>query len=285
MLYGKNVALSIGTFDGVHLGHQKVIDKLVEVARKRNIFSVVVTFSNVPRAIVKNEEIFTIIDNLTKEKLLKDRGVDFVYTIPFTKVIQKMTRKEFLSMLALTIDCLVIGYDFNFGNKEKKDEFDDVEIIRVESYKLNDEIVSSSLIRKFLKEGNIKKVNEFLNTQYKFVGRVIRGNALARSLGFPTINISPNKHVSQLKYGVYITSVKIKERFYKSITNFGVRPTTEHTNEVVETYILDEYIQLYNEVVEIYFYDFLRKEKKFKSFEELKNQISSDVIISRNYER
>ncbi len=278
----ERVVLTIGTFDGVHLGHKKVIDELIHVAKVKEIRSVVITFDNIPKDVILNTSTKRIISSKKKQKMLYNMGVDVVKSIRFTKKIQEMTQKEFIDSLEYKIDTLIVGHDFHFGNKQTSIKLDEINIIKIKPYVYKNKILSSSLLRDCLINGYIDKANQYLGRQYAIDKRIVHGEKIGRTLGYPTFNIDSDEHIDLLKRGVYISKVKLNDTVYNSITNIGVSPTFNRRKVSVETFIFDFDGDIYGEYVSLSLLFFIREEIKFESKEELVSQIKKDIEVAKS---
>lgn len=289
-----NTAVTLGKFDGVHMGHCLLLDRL-KTFKKYDLIPVMFTFDIYPANLFSDKEIKHIYTEEEKRRNLEKIGIDILIAYPFTNKTAGMDAKDFVKDILIDkLDCkaIVTGEDFRFGYKKKGD----IKLLRELSYeygfdlvvyeklKYNYEVVSSTLIRTELIKGNIKKVNKLLGRPFSIVGIVICGNKIGRTINFPTINILPDKSKLLPPNGVYVSKVKIDEKVYNSVSNIGIKPTvTNQSNIGIETYIFDFNEDIYDKEVEIMLYEFLRPEKKFNSISELKNQIELDKNITLNY--
>lgn len=274
----ERVVMTIGTFDGVHLGHKKVIDKLVDISKKNNIKSVVVSFNNIPKNIISGTKHISIISSDEKNKLLKNLGVDYVHLINFDKNIQNMSQVDFLKQFDYEIHTLIFGYDFHFGKNKYDVDLYGINVLRVEPYYYEKEIVSSTLIRKYLLDGNIDLANKMLGREYLISENVVCGKKIGRTIGFPTINFNASKEHELLKKGVYSSYVFVEDVRYESITNIGYKPTVDGLKPCIETHIFDFNKNIYGKKINLYLNKFIREERKFTSIDELKKQIQIDIL-------
>jgi riboflavin kinase/FMN adenylyltransferase len=297
-IYSKNFfdpksAVTVGTFDGLHLGHRKIIDTVVNTGNENNLRKVVVTFEPHPRLVLKKEDKPSNIKILTtlEEKIasFESQGIDAVYVINFTKEFASTSAVEFYKNYLIEkigISHLVVGYDHMFG-KNREGSIVTIKLLseqykfkvqRVEEFKLNDHIVSSTLIRKLLLETNVKEASELLGRNYRLKGNVTNGDKRGIIIGFPTANIipsDPNKLIPGI--GVYSVRVLINDKEYLGMMNIGNRPTVNDSKDVyLEIHILDFSRDIYGETLTVEFIDFLRNEKKFDSLDELKVQLIKD---------
>ncbi len=277
----ENVVLTIGTFDGMHLGHKKVIDRLIQVSDQKGLRSVVVTFDNIPKDVIFGTNTNRIISNEKKHKILYNMGVDIVKSTRFTKNIQSMSQAEFIDSLGYNIDTLIVGHDFHFGKDQMDIDVDGIEVIRVKPFVHGSSVVSSSLIRKCLNNGNIYEANNYLGRIYEIDKKVVHGLKVGRTLGYPTFNIESDEHIDLLKKGVYVSKVKVDGETYSSITNVGNSPTFGIRETSVETFIFDFNEDIYGNDVKLSLLSFIREEKKFDSSEDLIEQIGNDIEIAK----
>jgi len=293
----KKPIVAMGTFDGVHLGHQRLIKHLVQKARELSGEALIITYFHHPlETIHKKTFPYLLTERGKKEKLLKDLGVDFVLYLKFNHKMAEMSPEKFLKEIILkeikTIS-LVVGYDTHFGKDRSGDhEFlqsfaqkNKLEIELIPPLKIGNRIVSSSIIRDYVREGNMIEVKKYLGRNYSLAGLVRKGHKLGTGLGFPTINISPadnNKLIPAL--GVYLCEILIGEQRHFGLTNVGYSPTLKRTGILeVETHIIDFAGNLYNQEVEIIFHRKLREELNFESRNDLINAIKTDIRAARKY--
>lgn len=284
--------ITIGMFDGVHKGHKLMLEELKSLAKKENCKSVAITFANHPRLVLdKNNEQNPIeLLQTPQERFAKiaSSNVDYLVTINFTKEFASLSPKQFLDVLIPKINPkhLLLGYDNSFGNP-KSNEFQEIcsqgfykqiKIHQDKSGLYEGEIeISSTEVRKALKEGRVPIANTMLEEEYSIYSSVEKGFSIGRTLGFPTANITIPKHKLIPKDGVYATRVKIEDKLYNSVTNIGYRPTFQGKNKTIETFILDFSQDIYTKELKLYFVDYLREEKAFENAEDLKHQIEKDV--------
>lgn len=291
-----NAVVTSGTFDGVHLGHQKILRRIREIARSINGETVLITFWPHPRLVLYPEEhnLRLLSTFEEKAKLLREAGIDHLITIPFTKVFSQLTSKEFIeSVLVDTIQTkkLVIGYDHRFGkNREGSFEYLKAhhiqygfELEEISRQDVEDIGVSSTKIRHALETSDIETAINYLGRFYELNGIVIKGQQIGRSIGFPTANIHiPNDYKLIPKDGVYAVEAVVNGALYKAMLNIGNRPTVNGTQKTVEANLFDFQGDLYDKQITIYIKAFLREEKKFDGLEELKEQLFLDQKNAKN---
>lgn len=289
-----NTALTIGKFDGLHKGHQMLIDRLNSL-KEKGLSSVVFTFKTAPRKVLGMEEAECILTSYEKELFLENRNVDYYIEYPCDTSVLSMSAEEFVKDIVVDkigAKYIVCGDDFHFG----KDRVGDVsllhrlgkeygfEVIILEKLKYDKKDISSSRIRESVRVGEIELANELLGYTYTIIGKVVSGMKLGRKLGFPTANINPENTKLLPPNGVYYTKACIDGNEYKGVTNIGKKPTVNNDETInVETCFLDFSGDLYGKSVEIEFFKFVRPEKKFSSVEDLKAQIEEDVKGCREY--
>jgi len=284
----KNTIVTLGNFDGVHLGHQKLIDVL-KSPEYSDLKKVVFSFYPHPLKVIKNADIKTIFSRAEKHHLIKNMGIDVFVEYPFTLDFSILLPEEFVrNILVEKLKCkiLVIGDGYKFGKNKSGDalhlkdmgEKYGVEVIIVSHEMDSSEKISSSTIRSFILDGEIEKANNLLSRKYFVEGTVVSGNKIGRTIGFPTLNIIPDSEKLLPPSGVYKTTTFHKDfDAKKSITNIGFKPTVGSLEKTIETHIFDFNKDLYGEIIKIEFEKFIRKEKKFANIEELKEQIKNDI--------
>ena len=283
-----NGVIAIGNFDGLHLGHQKVIKEAKRKAKKNNIPFGVMTFEPVPVMFFNNKIKNHRINSLEQKKTqLKKFKLDFLIIINFNKNFSSQSAEEFIKKIIFKkTKCkyLYVSKNFKFGYKrqgniktlkkfEKKYKFKN---IVTKPYKKGNKIISSTFLRKKIRLGKIDEVNKLLNRNWCIDGKVIKGQRRGRKIGFPTCNLKLNDYVVP-KLGVYAVKVKSKNFHKNGIANIGYRPTFNGQNLLLETNIFGINKNLYNKVISIYFKKFIRSEKKFRNLKHLKKQIKLDI--------
>ncbi len=294
-------SVTVGSYDGVHAGHRRIIGHMVEAASSRGLRSVVVTFEPHPRQIVDRGssghlKLLTLLEE--KAMLIESLGVEWLFVVKFDRSFAAQSSESFIQDILLDIigaRNVVIGYDHGFGHGRKggvgtlcriaeRKQFD-VEV--VDEIRLRAEHFSSTKIRTLLCEGRIKDANLFLGAPYLISGEVVHGAKKGREIGFPTVNLrigSSNKLLP--KYGVYIATTVIGGKEFKAMMNVGVRPTVAaDTVPVVEAYVLGHTGELYGERLMFHLLDRLRDEIKFRSFEELQVQLEKDKKLVEQYQK
>jgi len=289
----RETALAIGVFDGLHLGHQHLIEKLKQEATRDGLLSGVVTFRHHPRLVLLPEIDLTYLTSLSERiRLLGSLGAELIVTLSFTPELAQLSAREFVALLKryLKMRALVIGPDFALGRGRSGDvsklqalgeEFKfSVEV--VPPMVLQGQVVSSTAIRRALSQGDIRKASELLGRRFRLTGQVAKGDERGKTLGFPTANIVPNPEQALPADGVYATLALLGQKVYRSVTNIGVRPTFGGGQRLIEVHLLDfEGGELYGQELEIELVEQLRGEIGFASVEELKAQMMRDVKQTR----
>jgi riboflavin kinase/FMN adenylyltransferase len=283
-----------GTFDGVHLGHQKILQRLREVAEKNQGETVVITFWPHPRLILKPEEPFMKLLNTFEEKaeLLRQQGINHLIRIPFTKEFSQLSSQQFITEILVDIigtKKLVIGYDHRFGkNREGSFELLKInapsygfEVEEIPKQEVDHVGISSTRIRKALAEGDIETANHFLARPYSLSGRVIKGDKLGRVLGFPTANIDLDSHDKLVPAeGIYVVQVIYEKKVFGGMLYIGNRPTVDGSRRSIEVNIFEFDREIYGETIQLLFIKLLRADSKFSDLESLKNQLQIDKELS-----
>lgn len=285
----KETLLTIGVFDGVHLGHKYLISKLVELARKENLLSGVVTFHPHPRELFSPQtKILCLTSVSEKEQLLKNEGVDIVVVLSFDQELANLSSRDFVVLLKkhLKMRGLVIGPDFALG-KNREGNADTLRalgaemsfnVTAVSPKKINGEVASSTAIRKALAEGDMEKVKRLLGRPFSLYGKVTAGEHRGTGMGFPTINLKVDARRATPPDGVYASRAYIAGKEYQAMTNIGLRPTFGENHErTIESFILNYSEDVYGKEVKLEIIQKLRDEKRFESVAELKKQIAEDV--------
>ena len=288
----KSKVVLIGNFDGIHLGHQKLISKAKKIAEQKKQKLVLITFNPHPREIINNIQMDLILPYKEKKLLLKNYGIDKIDEIKFTNKLSKLSAEEFAKEYiykAHNPSDIVIGKNFKFGHKARgdakllKDSLSKkVKVHSIDIKRLDSLVISSSEIKKLISKGNIDKVNKLLGRNYHISGKVIHGEKRGRLIGFPTTNLSTEWNFLPKK-GVYVSKVVISDRSYQSITNIGVRPTFNANSLQIESHIFDFNKNVYGKKIKIYFLARIRSEKKFETVEKLIENITKDVNFGRKY--
>lgn len=283
-----------GTFDGVHLGHQKILQRLQEIAKKNKGESVVITFWPHPRMVLHPGDSTLKLLNTFEEKaeLLRQQHIDHLIRIPFTKEFSQLTSQEFITKILIdTIGTkkLVIGYDHRFG-KNREGSFEQLklngpaygfDVEEIPQQDIDHVAVSSSKIRKALEAGDIDTATHFLGGPYSIAGRVIKGDKLGRVLGFPTANIDLDSHDKLIPIeGIYAVKVRHEKNEYGGMLYIGTRPTVDGSRRSIEVNIFHFDKEIYGESLQVSFIKLLRMDSKFQDLESLKEQLHKDKVAA-----
>jgi len=285
--------VALGNFDGVHKGHQMLISKAVELAKQNNCKSVVFTFDELPINVIANKTVVKSIQK-TEEKIdtIASLGVDYLVCVAFDDFMRTMSPEDFCgNVLVHDLKCkiAVCGFNYSFGNMgcgnpEKLislGKVKDFEVNVIPEYDLENTLVSSSNIRKFLELGDVEKFEEFTGRNYTISGKVMYGQQLGNRMGFPTANLSLDPNMAHPGNGVYVTHTYIDGRKYNSVTNVGHKPTVGEFEKNAETHIFDFNENIYGDFVIVEFVKMLRPERKFNSIDVLSRQIAEDCEKAR----
>ncbi len=294
----RNAVVTMGTFDGVHLGHQAIFREMVRLAREVGGSTVVVTFHPYPRQVLNIDRVNLrfICSQEDKMRRIAESGIDNVVVIPFTKEFSRTPSDLFIKdfiINRLHPAAIVVGYDHHFG-KNRMGDFKllqdlarryQFKVVRVEALDVDDIAVSSTKIRNALSVGNVKVANKLLGYTYSVTGTVVRGNEIGRTIGFPTANLDISKEFKMINNaGVYACRVNIDGKDYDAMANTGMRPTIGDRADgdfIIEVNVFDFDGDLYGKQLTVRFYDRIRDEEKFKGLPELKAQLQQDRITAK----
>jgi riboflavin kinase/FMN adenylyltransferase len=294
----KNLCLCIGNFDGIHLGHQHIIKKIIQNTQSDNLKSAIMTFVPHPKIYFKRtDNNFNIITNDYKKFFLNSLGVENYIEYKFNKTLSNLDAINFIEKILvkqLNVKKIIVGKDFRFGKDRKGDTALLKKLSNKYHYKLSiiDHIknkktnvkFSSSIIRKDISDGSFEKVSQALGRHWFMQGKVIKGHQKARLINFPTANMKPGNHILPKK-GVYCVNVILKGNVYKGIANFGERPTVKGVNLLLETHLFEFNSNFYGKQLTVEFLTFIRPEKKYKDFKRLTSQIQKDVKKAKKYHK
>ena len=284
----ENLAIALGFFDGVHLGHKAVINAAVDYAKKNNIKSAVVTFRQSPYVALNNVKPNYIITLEEKIKAIKKLGVDYLYLSDFTEDLAKQTASDYLKNLVDDLHPKMIATGFNhyFGYNKSggvdylrlmQQEYE-YEFKEINPIKLNEDVISSTAIRKALSNGDIPKANSMLGYRFYVKNEVIKGRQIGRTIGFKAANLKMPEKMINIPDGVYAVEVEVLGKKHMGIANFGSNPTvTDDSQKLLEVHIIGFNQDIYGELVKVSFLVKIRNEKKFQSLTELKTQIEKDI--------
>jgi len=290
----KPTVITIGTFDGVHLGHQKIIKRVVETAHKNGLLATVFTFFPHPRMIVQHDQQLKLIHTLAEKKqFLQSLGVDLLIVQPFDEAFANLSAEAFVSELLvkhLRVQKVIIGYDHHFG-KNRTANIDNMRLFgeqygfsveEIPVQEVDEVSVSSTKIRQALNEGRVEIAEHYLGVPYSFIGKVVHGLKLGRTIGFPTANLQVEASYKLIpKDGVYVVYSLIEGRKVYGMMSIGKNPTIQGKGASIEVYFFDFNQDLYGQDLTIYFVKYLREERKFSSVSLLKKQIQDDETAAR----
>lgn len=295
----QNPVLTVGTFDGVHLGHRKIIGRLIDLAKTINGESVIFTFDPHPRKVVSpgesNLRLLTTIEE--KIALFEQSGIDHLIIYPFTPEFAQLSYEQFVKEILIEkihTKYLVVGYDHKFG-KNRQGDFEflkncadqfDFHVERLDVLLINESNISSTKIRETIQKGNLETANTFLGYPFTLHGTVVEGQKLGRIIQFPTANVAasdPDKIIPG--YGVYAVKAKIRNKIYLGMLNIGSRPTVNNNadHRSIEVHLFGFNEDIYGETIELQFFRKLREEQKFASLDALKEQLEKDKSTTLTY--
>jgi riboflavin kinase/FMN adenylyltransferase len=288
--------VTIGTFDGVHIGHQKIIEKLIQGTKNSDYESLILTFFPHPRMVLHEASSIKLLNTINeKSGFLKKMGLDNLVIHPFDKEFSNLSAEEFVKTIlvdSFNIQKIIIGYDHRFG-KNRAANIDDLivfgdkygfEVEQISAQEVDSVSVSSTKIRDAIANGTMAVANEFLGYNYILSGKIIKGKQLGRTIGFPTANIKIEENYKLIpKNGVYIVNSIIQEKTVFGIMNIGLNPTVNGEDLSIEVHFLDFDIAIYNTEITVSVIDRIRDEQKFSSIDLLKAQIQKDKNYAISY--
>ncbi len=285
----KPAILTIGTFDGVHFGHQKILQNLVVEAKKENLCAIVLTFFPHPRMVLQKETQLKMIDTLEeKTKLLEQLGVEVLIVQPFTVEFSRMTAIEYtrdILVNGIGISKLIIGYDHRFGQNREATVEDlkqfgmdyNFTVEEIPAQDIESIAVSSTKVRNAIDSGEIKKANQYLGRPFSLNGTIVEGDKIGREMGYPTANLEIEEDYKlKPQNGVYLVQTSLVDKKYFGMMNVGKRPTVSGKKTRIETYFFDFKGDLYGKKLRVELLEKIRDEQKFDSLDALRNQLNSD---------
>ncbi|EAZ96652.1 bifunctional protein: riboflavin kinase; FAD synthetase [Flavobacteria bacterium BAL38] len=289
----KKTILTLGTFDGVHLGHKSILDKLKKGTEKGHYESVVLTFFPHPRMVLNQDSSIKLLNTIDEKTiLLENFGIDTLIIHPFDAAFSNLTAEDFVKDILvdqLNIQKIIIGYDHRFGKNRTADINDLIafgekygfEVAQIGAKEIDEIAISSTKIRKALLGGDIKLTNQYLGYSYFISGKVVEGKKIGRTIGFPTANIELSETYKLLpKNGVYIVSSKINDTLFYGMMNIGNNPTIGDNEQSIEVHFFELNQDIYNHNLQISILKHIREEQKFNSIDELKSQLENDKALS-----
>jgi riboflavin kinase/FMN adenylyltransferase len=292
----KNTVITIGTFDGVHIGHQKIIQRLITVGQENDLEPAILTFFPHPRMVLQKDANIKLINTIDEKKdILSSFGLESLIIKEFTQEFSRLTAKEFVENILvneLKAKYIIIGYDHHFG-RNRAANIDDLkafgetygfEVEEITAQDINDVAVSSTKIRNALLEGDIKTANEFLGYHFILNGAVVKGKGLGRTIDFPTANLQIQEDYKLIpKQGVYVAKAIYNNKTYFGMMNIGTNPTVNGEKQTIEVHFFDLNESLYGVHLQVKILKRLRDERKFESIEALKKQLYLDQQNALNY--
>lgn len=291
-----DAVVTIGTFDGVHIGHQKIINRLINTAKQDQLKSVILTFFPHPRMVLQKDSNIKLINTIQERTdIIQGLGIDNLLVKKFTNAFSRLSAEDFVKKILidkLHAKKVIIGYDHRFGRNRNADITDlkkfglqyNFQVEEISAQDIDDVAVSSTKIRKALHDGNIEKANKYLGYHFMLTGKVIKGKGLGKQLGFATANIFIAEDYKLIpKHGSYVVSAVINTQVVYGMLNIGMNPTVSGDNESIEVHLFDFNKEIYNTMVQINFLHRLRNEVKFESIEALKTQLLKDKDTSLQY--
>ncbi|MAV81988.1 MAG: hypothetical protein CMI90_00810 [Pelagibacteraceae bacterium] len=286
----KPLGLTIGNFDGVHLGHQQILKRLKIFSKKRNLFTGLLSFNPHPISYFKKDKGFLIDSSDTKLDLLNKIGLDFFISIKFDKNFSNYSYEDFeqkVLLKCINLKLLFSGLDFRYGKNRKGDinslkkfsKKNNIDLLTFDDFlEVNSSNkISSSMIRNLIKEGNVLRANILLGRPFEVSGKVIKGDQRGRTIGIPTANILYNKNQVELSEGVYSVKVLLNNKQFEGISNYGMRPTFNKKTPLLETHLFNFNKNIYGQEIKVKFVAKIRDEIKFNNVEDLLKQIPLDI--------
>ena len=292
----KKTIITIGTFDGVHVGHKSILDKMKSSTLENLYESIVLTFFPHPRMVLQQDASIKLLNTIDEKAELMDKfGIDNLIIHPFDAAFSNLSAEQFVKEILvdkLNIHKIIIGHDHRFGKNRTADINDLIffgekygfEVEQIGAQEIDEIAISSTKIRKALLEGEIQLANQYLGYSYFISGKVIDGKKIGRTIGFPTANIEVKENYKLLpKNGVYIVSSQINNMMYYGMMNIGHNPTLGENEQSIEVHFFELNEDIYNKNLEISFLEHIRDEKKFNSITELQSQLEKDKAFSLGF--
>ncbi|PWI30034.1 riboflavin biosynthesis protein RibF [Flavobacteriaceae bacterium LYZ1037] len=295
--FNSKTVVTIGTFDGVHIGHRKIIERIVNTANKSNLKSVVLTFFPHPRMVLQKDANIKLLNTIDeRSSILEQLGLDVLVIKKFTKEFSRISAEAFVSEILikqLHAKKIIIGYDHHFG-RNRSANIDDLkafgkqynfDVEEISAQDINEVSVSSTKIRNALADGDIQTANKYLGDSFILTGKVVKGKGLGNTIGFPTANLDIKETYKLIpKQGVYIAKTTILNQVVYGMMNIGLNPTIDSNNkQSIEIHLFDFNQTIYDEILTIKLLDRIRDEQKFDSVKELKMQLQKDKETSMNF--
>lgn len=286
-----NTVVTLGKFDGIHLGHRKLINIVLNT---KKLIKVLFTFDVNPLSVFFGKELRVIDTNDERRKLLDNSGLDYVIDYPFTRATINTDADEFIKKIIiekLGAKKIVVGDDFKFGKNrqgntdllKKMSKVYNYELVIVKKLIIEGDEVSSTRIRNLIKTGDVREAGSLLGRPFSVTGEIIHGNHLGHTIGMPTINIVPASNKLLPPFGVYTSDTELDGKVYRGVTNVGIKPTVGGSKLGIETWLFDLNSDVYGHIAKVKLLDFIRPEKKFASLQNLKKQVNIDAIRALNF--
>ena len=292
----QNSIVTLGTFDGVHIGHKKIIEKLIQNSSNCECESLVLTFFPHPRMILQDSQEIKLLNTIEERiQLLEASGLDNLVIHPFDQEFSRLTAEEFVSTVLVdqfNVKKIIIGYDHRFGRNRTADIHDliefgkkyEFEVEQISAQEIDEVSVSSTKIRKALMEGNVALANEYLGYAYLLTGTIVKGKGIGRTINFPTANLKIEESYKLIpKNGVYIIQSTLNNRLVFGMMNIGYNPTVNGEGQSIEIHFFDFKENLYAKKIQIQVLKRIRDEEKFDSLEQLTDQLEKDKSTALNY--
>lgn len=291
-----NSVVTIGTFDGVHIGHKKIINRLVNIAKQEGLQAVVLTFFPHPRMVVQSDTKIKMLNTIDeKNKLLEQQGIDHLVIKKFTKDFSRLSAQEYVRKVlveTLHVKHIIIGYDHHFGRNRTANIHDlkafgeiyDFKVTEILAQEIDEVTISSTKIRQALNSGDVKTANTFLGYNFMISGTVVKGKGIGKTLNFPTANIRISESYKLIpKHGVYVVKTRILNTTVFGMMNIGFNPTVNGKLRSIEIHFFDFSQDIYGVYLEIEILKRLREEQKFDSLAELEKQLLKDAVVSKQF--
>ena len=278
---------TIGTFDGIHIGHQKILNSLARFAKENSLKSVVITFDPHPRKIINKKNSIELINTIEEKKeKLKTLGIDYLIVQKFDEKFSETEANKFVEILKnnINIEKLIVGYDHRFGKNRNADINDlkkygkelNFEVIEIDALEIEEVNISSTKIRSAIKDGNIRLANSYLGYNFFLSGEVVKGHSRGKELGFPTANLKVNDDKIIPKNGVYLVKSKIDHQDIYGMMNIGYNPTFNNKSKKIETHFFNLNKNLYGKIIKIELLEYIREEKRFETVDDLIQRLKLD---------
>lgn len=295
-LKNNSTIATIGTFDGVHIGHQKILESLTNIAEKKGLESVVLTFFPHPRMVLQKDSKIKLLNTIEeRSEILKKNGVNHIVVQEFTKKYSRLTALEFVRDVLvnkLKIKYIIVGYDHHFGRNRTANindliEFGEIynfKVIEIPAQDINEVAVSSTKIRKAIVKGDVTTANNYLGYNFMLTGTVVKGNSLGKTINFPTANLKIKEKYKLIpKKGVYIVNSFLDDKLVFGMMNIGKKPTVNGKKKTIEIHFFNFDKDIYGKKIRINILKRIRNEKKFDSIKDLQNQLEEDKKTALDY--